>query len=154
MNDKKDIQILLDESLAFLLERGFKRGAFNTFHQNFGNWRLTFESENCAFEIYCDRGEVDAVFLFSSNIKDKGFSLAAAIYMLTDGRIFFGSYFGDLDDKKSQIERIAETLKQYIDEILIAMPFWRTRFDLIENAISAVFDLTVEEYNRKQSKTT
>jgi hypothetical protein len=152
MGNKKDLQMLLDGSFAFLLERGFRGGVFDYFAQSFGNWKFVFAGDNCTFEVYCDRGEVDAAFLYVDQSSAKGFSLAAAIYMVTSGNTFFGSYFGDLDDKKSQIDRIARILEHYIDEILSAMPSWRNRSDLIDSAIQAVYHLTIEEYERNQNR--
>jgi len=152
MDNNQDLQMMLDGSFAFLLERGFRRGMLYEFPQRFGNWKFVFSSEMCTFEVYCDRGEVDAAFLYVDQSSAKGFSLAAAIYMVTSGKIFFGSYFGNLDDKKSQIDRVARILERHIDEILNAMPLWKNHLDLIDNAIQAVLNLTIEEYNRNQNR--
>ena len=111
----------IEENFGFLFDRGFQiREANVSFWSSQGpSWDVTFESQDYIIKVLCDEHEVILVFAPSGGTANNSMRLESILYYLSKGKNFIGKFEGDyLIDKKGQIERLANLLKENIDQIL------------------------------------
>jgi hypothetical protein len=105
---------------GFLFEKGFRiRDAHYAINPN-GSWDVSLESQDCIMSIVQDRSEISIYFspVFGSDNPADRFGLETMIYFLSQGQNYIGNFEGNLAwGKKKQFKRLADLLKEYIDQI-------------------------------------
>jgi hypothetical protein len=117
-----------------------------------GYWKVALESANCLIYIFNDRGEI--MLGFSSRNEEGRYSIGieTMVFFLSQGQNFIGHFEGDFSrEKKKQFERLANLLKENIDEITpyFGNDFKKYKEDLIL-AQKKYEDLFLEKYKQKK----
>jgi hypothetical protein len=126
---------------GFLFDRGYliRDSLFDA--QHFGFWKVVLESPNCVIEIYNDRNELSIAFTHKGDTISQ-VDLSSMIYFLSEGRVFTGSFEGNLAwSKKKQYERLSRLLNEYIDQIT---PYFGNDFEKHKSSLM----LAQKEYNQ------
>ncbi len=109
----------IEKYFDFLFDRGFKIREANVSYWSTRSWDVTFESQDYIIKVFCDQHGVFLVFAPFGEPINYNMNIESVIYYLSKGKTFIGKFEGDpFRDKKGQIERLANLLKENIDQIL------------------------------------
>jgi hypothetical protein len=129
----------------YLFQRGFIITSREYRPEYMGYWKITFLSSNCAIEIDYDRGEIGIAI---GSIKmDKWIGLATAVYYVTNGVQFIGSFEGDLRQEDAQLARLAKILKKHIEKISEVIQDFEKHEDKLQIIRRTVDNLLVKNYS-------
>jgi hypothetical protein len=126
---------------GFLFDKGYKIQNIRYHPESFGNWGVVLESPFNLIYIFCDREEIFLSFAPVDTDHKDGIGIEPMIYFLSQEQNFIGSFEGDLfREKKKQFEKLADLLKEYLDQIT---PYFGSDFLRYKNELLS----TQKKYN-------
>lgn len=124
MENHPDIRILellenIEHHFAFLFRRGFHITSVIFVDQNYEDWQVTMETDECIIKIYSYMGRVDLALSIPQLYHVMGlFELGDLICGISGNEDFFPPVQEPPMDEEPNLLRIARLLETYIDDIL------------------------------------
>jgi hypothetical protein len=108
----------IHRSFEFLFQRGYRvRDAY--WNHNYPDWCVQLESKDCIIWMYWGRSQLFIYFtpIFASQ-PEKRIMLEMMVYYLSNEELFTDNTPGNFrGGRRKQLERAADSLKRYIDQI-------------------------------------
>jgi hypothetical protein len=144
---KQDVK----KHFEFLFDSGFHFYSAKYQKEHMRYWEIILRSKGLLVKIYDDRGEIMMSAISARSKDGSWYGLGTLVYFITKGEYFIGRYEGNLLDKDSQMQRLSEILRKYVDEIYEVMGSgFESNRGQLQITHQQVLDLYQEAYRKSR----
>ena len=128
----------------FLYESGFRVSSSKYEPEDMRFWEINLLSKEFLVQLYNDRGEIMMRVGVNQN-RNRWHALETVIFYISKGQDFVGNYEGQLSDIDRQMQRLANLLQKYYNQIQrICGVEYEKHEDGLDKAYNALLELMLK----------